>query len=527
MNTHQLIHLLAPIFEELDDGISVADARQPDLPLSYVNAAFLRMSGYRSTEVLGRNCRFLQRPETDSGSVDKFRSALSQKTPCQVVLRNYRKDGTPFWNEVKLFPLLDTSGSVDLVVGVQRDLTGRPRHHSASDPLDQLEEKMTRDQARLRTIKENLAPMETILGEVRFGVVLTTDERAISFINRTACELLGIDHSLAVGRDFLTLFEEVEGLRQMFRPDLAKNENRIDTILRLPGGRELSVGLSFQPVRAAPDHPPYQLILFRELGELKRVKEEMRQLKRLSAFGQMAAGFAHQVRNPLAAIRSMADGLIEEIEPGDSRREYAQRTVALVARVEKLVRRSLRFSHSEGTSLRPVEPATLLTEAITVLEPRSSNTDAKPVLEAIQNLPEVMVDRAQIVEILVILLENAIDAARDPQRVRVAGTVVTDETSRAQVAIDVVDLGPGMPAGRLEKIFDPFFSTKPRGTGLGLPIALRLAHENGAQIQASSSLGEGSTFRLLLPIVDEELPSSRILVEDAPNLGRSRPAGIE
>ena len=500
MKTHQLIHFLSPTFEELGDGITVADASLPDLPLSYVNTAFLRMVGYPATEVLGRNCRFLQGPETDSGSVDEIRWALGHKTSCQVVLRNYRKDGSSFWNEVKLFPIPDAAGSVGQIIGIQRDVTDRVRGRELSDPLGQLQEKLTRDQAMVRTISENVAPMETILGEVRFGVVLTTDAGAICFINRTAGEQLGIDPSLALGRDFLTLFEEVEGLREMFRPDLAKNENRMDTLLRLPDGRELSIGFSFQRVPAAPGHPPYQLILFRELGELQRVKEEMHKLKRLSSFGQMAAGFAHQVRNPLASIRSMADGLIEEIEPGDPRREYAQRTVALVARVEELVCRSLRFTHSEGTSLHPDVPTTLLAEAIAVLD----DTDTKPVLEDVKHLPKVMVDRAQIVEILVILLENAIDAARDPRRVRLTGKVVTDEASRSQVAIDVVDRGPGMPAGDLEKIFDPFFSTKPRGSGLGLPIALRLAHENGAQIQASSTIGEGSTFRLLLPIVDEE-----------------------
>ena len=117
-------------------------------------------------------------------------------------------------------------------------------------------------------------------------------------------------------------------------------------------------------------------------------------------------------------------------------------------------------------------------------------------------MPEVFVDPSQIVEVLVILLENALDATRDPRRVRVVAGESGEGESPGRVTLDVVDQGPGILPERLDQIFDPFFSTKPQGAGLGLPIALRIAHENGAQIQVSSTPGKGSTFRLLLPTAE-------------------------
>lgn len=107
------------------NGIVLADPRQPDCPLVYVNAAFLRMTGYAEEEVLGRNCRFLQGPETNPAAVQEMREALGQDRVCQVLLLNYRKDRTTFWNELTLSPVRDAHGVLTHFIGVQADTTAR------------------------------------------------------------------------------------------------------------------------------------------------------------------------------------------------------------------------------------------------------------------------------------------------------------------------------------------------------------------------------------------------------------------
>lgn len=105
------------------EGVTIADARLPDNPLIYANAGFERLTGYAVKEVLGRNCRFLQGPDTDRDTLERLRSAIRQKQPCTVQLLNYRKDGTAFWNRLSITPVRDASGAVTHFIGVQSDVT--------------------------------------------------------------------------------------------------------------------------------------------------------------------------------------------------------------------------------------------------------------------------------------------------------------------------------------------------------------------------------------------------------------------
>lgn len=122
-------------------GITISDCRQPDLPLIFANEAFLRMTGYRADEVVGRNCRFLQGVDSAQPALDALRAALRRGQDCVVLLRNYRKDGTLFWNELAMAPVYDAAGSVTHYIGIQSDVTARVRAEEglrrANDDLEQ------------------------------------------------------------------------------------------------------------------------------------------------------------------------------------------------------------------------------------------------------------------------------------------------------------------------------------------------------------------------------------------------------
>ena len=115
--------LLQAALETIEDGFTISDMRQPDQPLIYVNPGFEALTGYIAPEIIGQNCRFLQGPERDQNALAIVRYALQQGEPCCVILRNYRKDGTPFWNELSLYPLFDQQGELTHYVGVQHDIS--------------------------------------------------------------------------------------------------------------------------------------------------------------------------------------------------------------------------------------------------------------------------------------------------------------------------------------------------------------------------------------------------------------------
>ncbi len=124
------------------NGIVIADAREPDLPIIYINPAFERLTGYSAAEVVGRNCRFLQGKDTDQPAIDELRAALREGKSCTVVLSNYRKDGTHFWNELTISPIYDAQGNVTHFVGIQMDITQRKQAQEALRDQQQQTEKL-------------------------------------------------------------------------------------------------------------------------------------------------------------------------------------------------------------------------------------------------------------------------------------------------------------------------------------------------------------------------------------------------
>lgn len=136
--TKETLHLLERAIAASSNGIIITDHSKPDNPIIYCNRAFEKITGYCRTEVIGSNCRFLQGPETDKEAVSKIREAVLQEKDCLVILKNYRKDGTPFWNELAISPLKDTNNRLTHFIGIQTDITARKQ---AEDDLRNSEER--------------------------------------------------------------------------------------------------------------------------------------------------------------------------------------------------------------------------------------------------------------------------------------------------------------------------------------------------------------------------------------------------
>ncbi len=128
------------------EGITISDARQPDLPIIYANAGFERLTGYQVQDILGRNCRFLQGPGTDATTVARIRQALEEEREISVEIQNYRHDGKPFWNRLSITPVRDEMGQVSHFIGVQSDITARKL---AEEALQRTSQELTKTTARL------------------------------------------------------------------------------------------------------------------------------------------------------------------------------------------------------------------------------------------------------------------------------------------------------------------------------------------------------------------------------------------
>jgi PAS domain S-box-containing protein len=145
----EFLKVLLKAIDNVAEGISIADASEPDLPLVYVNQGFYKITGYSAEEVIGKNCRFLQGPDTNKEEVKKIRDSIKNNTSCVVELENYKKDGTMFWNRLSMVPLFDGKKNLTHYVGIQSDIT--------------IEKKLVKEKSELNAMQTTLQTVNDIV----------------------------------------------------------------------------------------------------------------------------------------------------------------------------------------------------------------------------------------------------------------------------------------------------------------------------------------------------------------------------
>ena len=235
---------------------------------------------------------------------------------------------------------------------------------------------------------------------------------------------------------------------------------------------------------------------------LREAQDEVRRSERLAALGQLTAGLAHELRNPLGTMKSSAELLSRQVaKENEIAREMAGYITTEVDRTNSLITRFLDFARPQHLKLEPGDLASLLDRVIERFEKEKSGAAASVTVykNYSPDVPPVPFDAQLLEQALLNLVTNAAQASP-------AGAVVTVRTQLVETGggpsaeVAVIDRGSGVDAKHLQSIFNPFFTTKAEGVGLGLAIVSKIIDEHGGQIAVESTLGEGSVFRVLLPV---------------------------
>ena len=251
------------------------------------------------------------------------------------------------------------------------------------------------------------------------------------------------------------------------------------------------------------------------VGNLDRTQSELKQFHyrqmahadRLASVGEMAAGLAHEIKNPLAGIRGAIEVLTDDYPEGDQRREVMKQIQVQVSRLNNTVNDLLYFGKPGQPEFTYCDINSLIKQTLLFVAQHPEAKAIHRVEELTRGLPPVWVDQKQIQQVLLNLAVNALQS--------MAGggvlTVTTDQVEREGqdwVRVEICDTGPGISVEEMAKIFTPFYTTKTQGTGLGLPICRQLMENNGGTLRAASQLRQGACFVLELPAVDlGEIPS--------------------
>lgn len=352
-----------------------------------------------------------------------------------------------------------------------------------------------------------------LLEQMRVGVLAADSTRHVTFLNRRAGELIGASPETLDGlhlADVLGRDPELANLLTRLPPGA---EQRSSLSLRRRDGSSIDIGFSVTRGDADGLEAVSYLFVFRDLDSQRQIELELRRAELQSALGRLLAGLAHELRNPLAGLRALAEGLLGELAVDDNRREYTERMLPLVERGERIIRAAVATGLPRVPARRLVSPGEIAKRAIDDAAV-SRGVGTGPQLIVDPDVGSVVVDPEQVAAALVALLDNAHDAVDAIDAVDASHAIEAGDASEAADApscvrieierggpdstvggtgtvwIRVIDRGPGIDDHQLGRLFEPFFSTKPNHCGLGLSVAQGLVRANNGRLAFARRDGE-------------------------------------
>jgi PAS domain S-box-containing protein len=350
-----------------------------------------------------------------------------------------------------------------------------------------------------------------LLDKAQDAILVRDLEDRIRFWNKSAERLYGWTAREALGRsaDELLYGGRTPELEEAHRVFMAEGEWRGEMHQRTKWGRAVVVESRWTLVRDERGLPLSKFVVNTDISEKKRMEAELVRAAQLSLLGELAAGLAHEIKNPLAGIQGAVDILIRRRDEGDPERDALENVRREVGRIDATVRTLLERARPRTLNVAPTQLGEVVRQAVSVARDQAAAMRSRRERVAVEYEPPVQeivlpADAAQIEDAVLNLLLNAIEAlGPEGGRVSIKLSERRGEEAaadRGEAVVEVEDTGRGMSEEELRKIFNPFYTTSPQGTGLGLPAVQRIARAHGGRVEVSSTPGRGSIFTLRLPL---------------------------
>jgi len=349
-----------------------------------------------------------------------------------------------------------------------------------------------------------------VVDSVGDGVIVLDNAGAVTLVNPAAEEIAGISRRQAKGGLFGDIFKGEGPLIDMVAKTVATGMSVTDheNIVLKRGGKLTPVGASTSPLLNSAGERIGTIVLLRDLTNVRELEEAVRQADRLSSLGALAAGLAHEIKNPLGGIKGAAQLLELEYPENEELREYIRVMLKEVQRVNLIVEELLALASPGRLKLGKVNLHRVLSD-IVLLQRRAAdgrNVTFQQYFDT--SIPPILADEALLTQLFLNLIRNALEAVGEGGVVKVTSRVLADysmtqkgERRARMVAIEVADNGPGIPDDVLEHMFTPFFTTKSKGTGLGLAICQKIVSEHRGMIRVDSDPSRGTVFTVMLPLI--------------------------
>lgn len=476
----------ALVFEHMSDAVVVTDL---DGRIVDWNRAATRIFGYAKEEMLGRSARHLYRLEAPREVEAEVIETMRRLGGWSGELTFVRGDGSEGVCETTVVPLCDERGERIATVGVNRDLSERKRVEAA----------LAQSHGILRAVFEGIGD----------AVFVKDLKGRYVMINGAGARQLGRSPEEVVGRDDAELFprEEALQIREIDRKVVESGTSHTFEEIVTFGQRTVRLSTTKAPWRTADGRLVGLIGIARDVTELRRSEEERQQhqahlahVLRVHTVGEMASGLAHEINQPLGAIANYAQGCACRLRAGEGASEEILSAIEQIAaqawRAGDVVRRLGEFVRKQPCRREVTDLNEIIEAAVQLVEPEAKR-DRVAVETHRGVLKPVLADPVLIEQVILNLLRNAVEAMREAGAKK-RSLRIHSRSEGDGVRVDVCDSGPGLPDPP-ERLFDPFYTTKPEGLGMGLAISRSIAEAHAGRLWATAQRPRGACFHLWLP----------------------------
>jgi two-component system, NtrC family, sensor histidine kinase PilS len=355
---------------------------------------------------------------------------------------------------------------------------------------DQLQKSADTLATTRRAAADLLTLHQDIVRSLSSGLVTTTPDGTVLTANQAAAEILRTTTAALSGRQIETILPGLTALLTSAKGELRRADLTVPT-----RDDDLTIGVTVSPLRDVRDQTVGCVINFQDLTELKRLEQHARRTERMATVGQLAAGVAHEIRNPMAAISGSIELLKESAQTSDDDRALMTIVHREVQRLNVLIGDLLDYANPRPKQTVDFDLGSLVQETVQVARGDQNFADIELTVNAEEPLP-IHADPAKLRQVLWNLIRNAADAAGGGGK---HVSVEARKTAGGGAVIAVADDGPGIPESLVGRIFDPFVTTKQKGTGLGLATCHTIITEHGGRIDVQTASGKGTKMVVSLP----------------------------
>ncbi len=345
----------------------------------------------------------------------------------------------------------------------------------------------------------------SIIESVDTGIMTIDLQGRIKTFNRAAEEITGYSFRQIENKRIHDIFPEFAKLLVPAN-HCEPGRNRMEAVIKTPFEKRINLGCAMSALRDKNDRQIGNIIIFQDITEIKRMEENLEKSKRLALIGEMAAGLAHEMRNPLASITGSIELLKQEQNLDETDKRLMQIIIRGKNQLESFVRDFLLLARPFPATREMVRVNDVIEEVIENVKLSKDWNDDIKINQKLSESVETFANRQQIRQIIHNIILNAIQSMNQGGVLKLETSCVKMDRDRDYAEIKVADTGCGIEPENIKKIFEPFFTNKEKGTGLGLTIVGRIVDGYGGKILIESKLGQGTDCIVWLPMNSTEIP---------------------